>query len=38
MLIDKLINFTFKHGNKLFLAIMILSLVIDGPPLQIDVE
>jgi hypothetical protein len=32
MLIDKLVNFIFNHKNKLFLAITILSLVMDGPP------
>ncbi len=32
MLVDKLINFTLKHGSKLFLAVTILSLAMDAPP------
>jgi len=34
MLLDKLFNFTLKHGEKLFLAIVILSLVMDTPPIK----
>ncbi len=34
MLIDKLVNFTLNHGSKLFLAITILSLVMDVPPAE----
>lgn len=34
MFIDKLINFTFKHKKKLFLAIAVVSFVMDGPPVE----